>query len=285
MRVCLGVTLCFALEIGGALASDVNRGNHVDALMRDATPLFEDREVCARVTEVGDKVVAASKNRSSFTFRFYVLNTSDVTAFSAPGGHVYVTTGLLRTLKSEDELAAVLGHEVAHVNEHHLTRAEMSVKTRKFWNIVMFVGMQAAMIYVGGLVDNALGDSLATGSTTYLTADGHQFTVVENRLGEMISGLAQNAAAMGTSVGGETLLRLYYHGYKDEYEFKADDLAIQYAGQAGYNSAALVDVLDRLGGSPGTVVTAGLSHLHSSGKVLTARTAALKARTAPSQEH
>lgn len=51
--------------------------------------------------------------------RFTVLEHPMVNAFALPGGHVYVTTGILKKLKDEAELAAVLGHEVGHVLKKH----------------------------------------------------------------------------------------------------------------------------------------------------------------------
>lgn len=52
-------------------------------------------------------------------YRFIVLDSEEVNAFASPGGHVLVTRGLLRLATSEDELAAVLAHEVAHIALGH----------------------------------------------------------------------------------------------------------------------------------------------------------------------
>jgi predicted Zn-dependent protease len=48
-----------------------------------------------------------------------VLNTSQYNAFATPGGHILVTRGLLEVTKSEDELAALIAHELAHINLRH----------------------------------------------------------------------------------------------------------------------------------------------------------------------
>jgi predicted Zn-dependent protease len=78
--------------------------------------------VQAYVTEVGDRV-ARSAGRQGCTFT--VVNSDTVNAFAAPPGcYVYVTRGLLAILNSEDELAAVLGHEVAHVAANHSGRRQ-----------------------------------------------------------------------------------------------------------------------------------------------------------------
>ncbi len=57
-------------------------------------------------------------------WEFVVINEPDnVNAFVMPGGKVVVYTGLLRLLRKEDEIAAVLGHEVAHVLGRHIVSA------------------------------------------------------------------------------------------------------------------------------------------------------------------
>jgi predicted Zn-dependent protease len=52
-------------------------------------------------------------------YRFAVLDSQEINAFASPGGHILVTRGLLAKAESEDELAAVLAHEIAHVALHH----------------------------------------------------------------------------------------------------------------------------------------------------------------------
>jgi predicted Zn-dependent protease len=251
-----------------AFASDFTRGNQVDAIIRDSKPLYEDSDVCARVAEIGQKVVAASGNQSGFTFHFYVLNSPDVTTFSAPGGPVYVTTGLLRHLQSEDELAVMLGHEIAHINERHLMKMESSERSKIFWGRVLIVGAQAAGVFAGAAVQVETAKSLTT--VVGVTRNGQ--LIANDQAGAQLAALTQGAVAWGTANGGSALLDLYYTGYKDEYEFTADRLAIEYANKAGYNGAALATVLTRLSEATGETSAAEISHLHSPNKVLAERT-------------
>ena len=51
-----------------------------------------------------------------------MLDTDGVNAFAAPGGYVHITRGALALIKSEAELAGVLGHEIIHVTEKHTRR-------------------------------------------------------------------------------------------------------------------------------------------------------------------
>jgi predicted Zn-dependent protease len=57
-------------------------------------------------------------------YKFHVIQSREINGFSLPGGHVYITTGLLR-LANDDELASVLAHEIGHIVARH------SLKTLK----------------------------------------------------------------------------------------------------------------------------------------------------------
>jgi beta-barrel assembly-enhancing protease len=68
-----------------------------------------------RYLNVVGKTVAQRSSRPTLQWTFGVIDSSTVNAFSAPGGYVFVTRGLLLTLKNEAELAGILAHEIAHV--------------------------------------------------------------------------------------------------------------------------------------------------------------------------
>jgi len=80
-------------------------------------------EAAALVQSVGERVVArsdAAKTVYRNNFRFHLLNDPNtVNAFALPGGQIFITTGLLSKMKTEDQLAGVLGHEVGHVVARH----------------------------------------------------------------------------------------------------------------------------------------------------------------------
>ncbi|MFN7812730.1 MAG: M48 family metallopeptidase [Planctomycetia bacterium] len=63
--------------------------------------------------------LTAHVRRPAIAYRFHVLADRQVNAFALPGGRVFVTTGMLEFLESEAELAFVLGHEIAHVDQRH----------------------------------------------------------------------------------------------------------------------------------------------------------------------
>jgi predicted Zn-dependent protease len=72
------------------------------------------------VNRVG-RWVAAQSGRADLKWTFGVIDSADINAFAAPGGYVLVTRGLYERLQDESQLAGVLGHEIAHVQQkHHL---------------------------------------------------------------------------------------------------------------------------------------------------------------------
>jgi predicted Zn-dependent protease len=72
----------------------------------------------AYVAEVGRSIVPYV-NRRDIPYEFRVVNSPILNAFALPGGRVYITTGLLKILQNEAELAAILGHEMSHVDLRH----------------------------------------------------------------------------------------------------------------------------------------------------------------------
>jgi predicted Zn-dependent protease len=92
----------------------------------------EDAKTVAYLNSVGTGV-AIHVHRQAIPYRFYLANGEGwVNACALPGGHIIVGRGLLDLMPSEDALAAVLGHEIAHVdNRHAIERLQYELASRK----------------------------------------------------------------------------------------------------------------------------------------------------------
>ncbi len=78
----------------------------------------EKPELTRLVDRVG-RQIAAQSERPNLPWTFTILDTPMVNAMALPGGYIYITRGMLERINSEDELAGVLGHEIAHVTARH----------------------------------------------------------------------------------------------------------------------------------------------------------------------
>lgn len=101
-------------------AEEIQLGRQITGNILGAAPLVKDTELQKYVNKVG-RWVASQSERPYLPWHFGVVESEDFNAFAAPGGYVLITKGLYRQLKSESELAGVLGHEIGHViKKHHL---------------------------------------------------------------------------------------------------------------------------------------------------------------------
>jgi predicted Zn-dependent protease len=99
---------------------EIEMGKGVAETLLGASPLLDDAQMQRYVNAVG-RWVAQQSERPNLPWHFAVNSSEVVNAAATPGGNIIITTGMLRVLRNEAELAGVLGHEVAHaVRRHHL---------------------------------------------------------------------------------------------------------------------------------------------------------------------
>ncbi len=105
------------IEIGGNLAG----------LILGAAPLVNNPAEQHYVNRVG-RWLSLHCERPDLPWKFGVIDSSDVNAFSTPGGYVLITQGLFDRMRNESELAGVLAHEISHVvRKHHLKALQHSL--------------------------------------------------------------------------------------------------------------------------------------------------------------
>ena len=101
---------------------EVKLGGDVSVKIRQRFGVVQDAAVHKYVTLVGT-MLTEQTTRPKLPWTFIVLDTDGVNAFAAPGGFVHITRGALALIKSEAELAGVIGHEIAHVAQKHTVNA------------------------------------------------------------------------------------------------------------------------------------------------------------------
>ena len=105
-------------------------GDRVSATVRAEFGVVQDAALTKYVSLVGN-VLAKASSRPDLKWEFIVLDTAGVNAFAAPGGLVHITKGALGLLKTESELAGVLGHEIAHITKKHTVNSIKRSKITK----------------------------------------------------------------------------------------------------------------------------------------------------------
>jgi Zn-dependent protease with chaperone function len=121
------------------------------------------------VQRTGRRLVEVAP-RHDIEYTFKLIDTDQVNAFALPWGYVYVTTGMLRFVDSSDELAGVMGHEIAHVAEKH----SLSQFKTQFWATMLFGVIDApATLLTAGQV----------GATFYLLRHSRKDEQAADRLG------------------------------------------------------------------------------------------------------
>ena len=95
-------------KLGKKLSEDIEKKYEV----------VEDLNQNSLITEIGNELAEASEMRE-MQFHFRILKEDGPNAFSIPGGYIYVTYDLFDYIQSDDELAGILAHEIAHVIHNH----------------------------------------------------------------------------------------------------------------------------------------------------------------------
>ena len=100
---------------------EIALGKRVDEYIRWQFYFRNDPELNKTINDITQKLTAVSE-RKTLPFTCDIIQSYSINAFSAPGGHIYVTEGLLKFSETEDEVAGIVGHEVAHASLRHVSK-------------------------------------------------------------------------------------------------------------------------------------------------------------------
>jgi predicted Zn-dependent protease len=102
---------------------DIKLGQAISKEVDQEVVLLRLSALTQLVNRVGARLQESSREPAFklFPYSFHVVDDSEVNAFALPGGPVYINTGIIELCETEDELAAVVGHEMGHVAARHAT--------------------------------------------------------------------------------------------------------------------------------------------------------------------
>ena len=114
------------------------------AQMKASMPMITDRETIDYIACVANAVVAALEPEyRDMSWEMAIFEADSVNAFAMPGGKIGVMQGILKAAKNQHQLAAVIGHEIAHVTAKHSNERASRGK-------ISGVGIQVAAVLLGG---------------------------------------------------------------------------------------------------------------------------------------
>ncbi len=176
---------------------------------------YDDAAEVKRVADIGYRLVAAS-GFTKYPITFHLIDMTEPNAFALPGGQIFVTRGMLEMGLSDDMLACLLGHELAHVVLEHGIRMERRAT-------LLNVLSQAALVGVIISADQNRRDSRAP---------------VDPRLDPY--GYGQDSSSgdliQGTAAAGLVLSELLLRSYSRDFEDQADEEGQRWAAGAGFQA-------------------------------------------------
>ena len=158
----------------------------------------------AYVNKICNALVVNSPRPDIFNgYHVNILDTDEINAFATSGGHIFITRGLIGCTTSEDTLAAVLAHEISHIQLQHGLKA---IKNSRITQAI--------------LVTASAGASAAAGN--------YNLQDITNVFSDSVS---------------EIINTMVINGYSQSQEFEADSNALKLLTLAGYEPSALLDML------------------------------------------
>lgn len=127
------------------ITDEIELGRKFEMLVKSRLPLIEDPEITEYVRDVVKRIVDKMPPQA-FDIKTSILLQSSINAFAAPAGFVFVNSGLILNFESEDEMAAVLAHELAHVSQRHIAK---SIEQMQALSLLSIAGMLAG-VFLGG---------------------------------------------------------------------------------------------------------------------------------------
>lgn len=188
-----------------SVEDEVKFGHYIDAyIQNEYTVLYN--SVLQQKLESIFKEIITNCDRKNLNFKLRILNSNEINAFAGSGGYVYVTTGLLDIIKTKDEFAGVIAHEIGHICARHIIKRFYGTETAK--NVLKIFSV------------------LATAGSVATTGD--------RSTGQAFSDLATVVTVISIQ------------GYSRKDEFQADSLSVKYVKRSNYNSLAIADLLKRM---------------------------------------
>ena len=203
-------------EIASGQKDDIKRGKEaVDELKQVGMmpPELDSKPIQDYVRSVAERI--AGNSDLKVPLHVSVLQSREVNAFALPGGYIFIERGLLEAADDESQLAGVIAHELAHDTARHSAKM---MKRATIAGIFYQAAQMAAILLTGG-----------------------------------IAGIGMYYALQYGFYGLGLVLDLKLLGVSRDYELEADQLGVQYAWKAGYDTSGFIRFFDKMASKEGYV--------------------------------
>lgn len=168
------LALAAGSQVAGAEkeSKDVRTAKQLHVQFTSQMGVHQDLRLQEYVQRIGEKLAAVSE-MPDLDWHFTIIDTDDVNAFATLAGYVYISRGILPYFQNEAELAAVLGHEIAHITAGHL-------KSRQRKGMLAGLASAATAIFTG---QPALADLTNLAGMAIIQGYGREAELEADRLG------------------------------------------------------------------------------------------------------
>ncbi len=139
------------IELGRQVSEEINNNPEEFPILREQG----NEQIYRYIRRITDRILNSGnvEHRDEFAWEVKIIDDPEtLNAFATPGGYIYVYTGLIKFLDSEDELAGVMGHEIAHAAKRHSTQ-----QMTKIYGLQMLLGVVTGKSDPGAIEQIALG--------------------------------------------------------------------------------------------------------------------------------
>lgn len=255
-------------KYGFTLVSELAAGRTVSyaLLEKFGNKVNTDPELNHYVNLVGQSLAKVSSSRPQVDYKFGIIDTDEINAFACPGGYVFVTTGLLKVVYDENELAAVLGHEIGHI-EHGDGLKDLALGKNGPYKDAKWDEVENNAALVG---DIATSLPYAGWYASYYSPKNMAKRGISRAIGSIGGGyggyVARSAAYSATDVAVDVASEQAYKGMKTlarkigtkyfiknfvdpldpEIEFQADNFSVEALSKAGYDPRGIAGFLETI---------------------------------------
>ena len=161
--------------------------------VRSEFKVLDDPDIAQYINGLGRQVLAAA-GPQYFDYHFFVIKNEEFNAFAAPSGLIFFNSGLISTMKNEDQLVSVMAHEVGHVVSRHI--ASRMAKQGKVTALSMLFGLASLAAGSPALTQGILTGAMAAGATAGLSFSRQDEEQADRLAFDWMRAMGRDPAAM-----------------------------------------------------------------------------------------